>query len=413
MTGGCHRPSRSAARSRDGRAAGLILFLLLLVAAVAIPPAGAVEISLAPSATLTELLSDNLRMATEGHKVVWGSVFSPGLRWGADTELLEVRGEMRANLQRYIGEEELSADDTLLALASRYKLEQRRVGVNGTLVRDSTWTSEVRETGLVLAARRRRARTVDGFWEESLTERVSIRSGYQRADARYAGEGEGLFDYRTQTGKIDLTMDLSERGRATVGGYFLGYQAPSARIRSIDAGVQAGLTRAFSETVQATLLTGVRQVITTSSFGEAGFKDRSWGILGDLEVEKEFEAGRWRGGVGRRINPSGSGSLIQADRLFTSAEREMTEQTGVSIAINGYRNRALRTGSVFPTESFAFNVEPAWRWRWTERWSMYLSYRYAWQKERNAASADSHTVAWQVEYEGLKWIGGVEGVSAR
>lgn len=366
-----------------------------------------------PSVSLREEVNDNILMTPEERKRVWGSAVSPLLRWGGETERLELRADLAASLSRYAGEEGLDANDSSVRFSPQYRLERSRWGGEVSWLRDATWRSELRETGRVLAQRERNVRTMDGFWEASLTERVSVQGQYQLTDVQYAEEGAGLFDYQTRVGSVDLTDDLSERDRAKVAFHLLQYRAPTARIRSIDAGFQAGITRLFSETFSATVSIGARGVITEQSFQETAIRERSRGVLGRLAVEKQFEAVHWRGGWSREVNPSGSGYLIESDHLFTAIEHEIGETVTVSLAADGYRSRALR--SVLPSpESRSFRVEPTWRWSWTEQWSMAVSYRYARQRESgaDAADANANAVIWTLLYEGPKRTGGIEGMSA-
>lgn len=404
-------PPPQSPGGRENALFGLIVFSFFLKALLWGGPAAAAEWSVTPSVSLRESFSDNIRMTPEEHKLVWGSTLSPLLRWGAATERLELHGDLAASLGRYVGESGLNTNDAALKVASQYEWERSRWGLDGNLLWDSTWRSELRETGLILANRRRHSRSIGGFWEEALTERLSLRGEYQRSDIRYAEEGAGLFNYQSETGSVELTDSLSERDRATLGVNLLRYRAPSARIRSVDVALLAGLTHFFSETLSAKASIGGRELLTYESFGPAGRSDRSRGGLGDLTVEKQFEALRWLGGVSRRIDPSGSGYLLQTDHLFTSLAQQMTETVTVSLSVDGYRNRVLRTG-LLGSESRAFSVEPAWVWRWTEEWSMSVSYRFAWQRGVGSSPAESNTVAWTLFYGGTKWTGDVEGLSA-
>ncbi|MGB3942970.1 MAG: hypothetical protein WBK96_15920 [Candidatus Manganitrophaceae bacterium] len=408
MTG---RPLRFF-RSPGNRGVYPISLLFFFVIVLGWGPAVAVEWSMTPSVNLKEELNDNIRMTPGKRELVWGNTLSPMLRVGGATERLALRADLAANLSRYRGIEGLGSNDSSFRLSSQYQhREQSRWGWEGSLLRDSTFRSELRETGRVLAERRRSARTIGGFWEESPAERLSIRGEYRLTGVRYAEEGAGLFDYQTRTGSVDLTHLFSERDWATVGLTLLHYRAPSARIRSINAALQAGFTHLFSETLRLTVSVGGREVITDLSLPGGEITERSRGLLGDLTIHKEFEATRWQGGARRRIDPSGSGYLLQVDHLFTTMERRIAPTATVSLAANAYHGRALRT-NLPGGESRSFSVAPAWRWKWTEEWSMEVSYRYAWQKRDGGVAATSNALTWTVTYLGPKWTGGIEGMSA-
>lgn len=396
-----------------GKGAALLTAFLFFGGAILRPtPSSAVEWSMSPSIRLNEEFNDNIRMIPGEHEPVWGSALSPSLRWGGATERLALQADLAASLSRYRGIEGLDADDASFRISSQYQPRERsRWGGEGSWLRDSTFRSELRETGRVLAERRRSAREIGGFWEESPTERISIRGRYRLTHVRYAEEGSGLFNYQSGVGSVDWTDLLSERDQATAGLTLLHYRAPSARIRSVTAALQAGLTRFFSETLRATLSLGGRVVITGFSLPGVEIKERGRGLVGDLTIDQTFEAARWRGGVRRQIDPSGSGFLTQVDHLFAEMERGITPAAAARLAANGYHSRALRT-ALLGGESRSFNITPAWRWSWTEHWSMEISYRYAWQKGEGGTAATSNALLWTVTYLGPRWAGPIEGMSA-
>lgn len=370
---------------------------------------GAVEMSATPSIRLRGELNDNIMMRQE-QEPVWGNTLSPMLRWAAATDRLALGGDLAATFGRYRGEEGLDANGSSVSLTSEYQLERGRWGVDGIFLRDASWQSELRRSGRILAERRRSARTIDGFWEASLTQRLLIRGRYQLTDVRYAEEGGVLFDYQNRIGSIDVSYDHSERDRIIAAFHLLRYRSPAARVRSIDTGLRVGLRHLFSKTFRATVSIGGRGSISNLSLDEGEIKEHGRGLFGDLRVERDFESGRWTGGLSRRVDPSGSGHLLLSDHLFLNIAREITETVTLSLAVDGYQNRALR--STLPeTKSHIFIIEPAWRWRWTEEWSMAVSYRYTRQRDGGRA-ADANAAVWMFVYKGPTWVGSLEGMSS-
>lgn len=360
-----------------------------------------------PSLSLREEFNDNILME-RGHKPVWGSILSPKLRWGAATERLDVQTDLSARLARYRGVQGLNTNDVSLRVDTQYTLERGRWGFAGSSIRDSTRRSELQETGRVLQERRRSLRSADGFWEKRLTEQMSLRNQYQFSNIQYAGEGEGVFDYQIRMGSVDLTYALSERDSITSGFQVLRYR--SAGIQSLDMGLKVGLIHLFSKTLQTTVSIGGRQISSDSSLGGRENKADEQGMFGAFSMEKRFESALWQGGLDRSVNPSGSGSLLLVDHLFGRFRREISATVEVSLAAHAYNTRALRPG--LPNrESRAFNVEPAWRLRWDEHWSMMVSYRYLWQRTSGGSSTHSNAVNWTVSYQGPKWMDSLEGLS--
>lgn len=357
-----------------------------------------------PSLSFREEVNDNFRMTSGPHRTVWASILSPAIRFGGETEGSEVRGSAQLNVNRYFGEEGLDTTDRFFNLFSRFQWTERTtLGAAAGFTEDSTLQSELTETGLVLNRRQRRLRTLAPTWKGELTERATLEAGYRWTDVGYRDGGAGLFDYRTDTWKGNLAYRLSERDQVSAAVSYGGYRAPSASFRSGDAGVRFGATHLFSERWKGGVSGGAHRIVSGRGAGAAAGRDREWGWLIDADLEREWETATLRGGIGRDIQPSGAGALIQVDRLSVSMEKRAGPTMTFSFGGDAYRSRPFRRDLPRVASSY-YRVRAGWQWRWTEVWSVEAGLSHAAERrERNSREIVANTASLKILYQGTKW----------
>ncbi|HZC68508.1 MAG TPA: hypothetical protein VE201_07835 [Nitrospirales bacterium] len=352
--------------------------------------------------SLKEEFNDNILLTTMPHQTVWGTTVSPELRFNALTENTEIRGSARMNFVKYYGDTGLDTTEQYFQASTAYSMERDVWGLGGAVTRDSTLTGELRETGLVNARVPRDLRSVNPTWKRSMTERLSLQSGYQFADVTYGTTGS-LFAYQTHGGTAGLSYQLSEQDLVEGTGSYLHFEAPSAHSRSSDYGVQLGLTHRFSETLRGSLTGGARRTTSVVTAMGATLDDRRTVWAADGSVEKQFETGVVRGRFSREINPSGAGYLVQVDHLSIAVERELTDTMKGFITGEAYWIEALRREVTIPNGSY-YRIAPTWRWQWNEWWSLEVSYSYAGrQAGGGAGAAEQNVTSVNLTYSGYKW----------
>lgn len=364
---------------------------------------GAAEWSVEPSASLQEEVNDNIRMTPGPHRTVRGTRFSPEMKIGVETERMRIEGYLLMNVNRYSGEEGLDATDYFFSFPSRLHLTERDTLKGEASYRlDSTLQSELIETGRVLDRRQRRLGTLSPAWTRAITARASLEGGYRLTDARYEGNGAGLFDYQTHTGTVRFLYHLSEKDRIGVTGSYARYSAPSIRFRSDDAGVRAEATHLFSETVKGVFSAGAHRTVSAARLQEIS-RDREWGWVVRGDLEKEWESTSFHSGLSRDIQPSGSGALVEVDHLSVSVARRWSPVVTLSLGADAYRSRPLRDDAA-GSKSRYYRIQSGWRWLWAERWSLDASYSYSGQKyEQAPKGAVSNAAHLKVSYHGAKW----------
>jgi len=363
------------------------------------PQVRAAEYSMEPVMSLSENYDTNPELGTL-HRAATGTTFSPSSSFNALTERGELRGNAALNLTRYFDQENLNATEQFYQITSRYPFERNVFELQAGYSRDLTLTSELAETGLVLARKPRKLVTVAPKWSLELTGKLVLELDYQFADAHYSDPS--LINYQTQQGTAQLVYSLSERDKLSLGFDDLTYHAPSSRIRSVESGTSLGLEHQVSETMKGALSAGI--VRTASSFSGLPVEMRSreigWSAEGHLE--KQLETWSLRGGYSREIRPSGGGFLAEVNHLSLFVSKSVTSLLTASLSLDGYLTQAFGLNSPIP-DSHYYKVEQRWDWQWNEHWFLSGSYRYAHQDlSGSPVKAASHALFLIMTYHSPK-----------
>jgi hypothetical protein len=361
--------------------------------------AAATEWSLEPAMSLKGQYEDNPTFIAEHHPAA-GVTLSPGLKFDAQTERLDLQGSLLLNVTRYPTERSLDRTDQYYTVSGLYSAERNRWGLQGSYTQDQTLATELTQTGKVLAWSRRDFYTLNPKWIRTLTEKVTLQADYTFSAAHYFDPG--LTSYQNQQGTVQMETKLSERDQSTLSAYYTSYRALKVVSRSFEYGARIGLTHRFSETFHADLNVGTRNTTSKIETDLYEFHDRERGWVGDLKMEKEFETVLVRGGFTRETEPSGSGYVILVNHPYFFVRKTMTTTLSASLALDLYLDHPVLTGGRIPDSRY-FRVEQRWDWQWTERWSLGASYIYQEQKEYNTQNnLFSNTVYLITTYTGQK-----------
>ncbi len=334
------------------------------------------EWSAEPSVSLKGDYNSNLTLTFFPHAEVWGYWVSPAVTFAGSTETLRVSAKAAADFVRYTGGEDVSFTNLYFPLSARYRREQDTWSLEGGFTRDNTLLGELQQTGVRVSFTQRNRWTVNPAWTRALTEKLSVQGGYQFADASYDnGLRLGLIDYQVHGANGAVLYDMTERDQGQFTGHYVTFSAPDARLRSVYYGATAGMTHFFSETTSGTLSGGPRQV-STSQFG---LKDSELVWLFAANLRAQGERSSLQIDVGRDINPSGLGLLIQTDRAAVTVSSAVTETvtasiTGQILLASGIATQGLAFR--FPDQRYV-SATPKIAWRMTDWWGLTMSYTYA------------------------------------
>lgn len=371
----------------------------------------AAEWSIEPSISLNEEYNDNIRFATLPHPGVLQSRLSPSIIFSSKTEVSEVRGSARLNINRYTGDPLVSdRNDKIFSLLTRLQSERDAWAMNASYTQDSTTESEAVATGIVQPRTQRTARSLAPSWTRSLTERTSLKLDYSYQDVKYA-EHINLNDYTSQQVGGTLQYRLTQQDQVSLSAsYSKTDYAPETAVsntspfyfstttvnKSDRRNVQLGIDHEFSETLSGSVTLGIRNSLSIKEQNQAlclGFicaapvsatsETRGDGSLFSANLDKKFESSKVSGFASRDTNASGSG-LVQTDKFGVSLINNLTENLTGSLGATAYHTQYI--GVIAPGSRY-YTFEPKLNWHFTEWWTLDAGYRYARSEPGSANNA--------------------------
>ncbi len=405
---------------------------LALPLLLAVLSAQAAEWAFEPSASLREEYNDNIRLTPLPHNSVWGTTFSPSVKFAHRTEVSDTSGGLRLDMSRFSGDSGLNRVDQYYSLSSKYKTERDLFGLDASYTRDSTLVTEAQTTGIVLTQAQRGNVTLNPSWTRSLTERNALRLELVYGDTRYgsAPASARLVDYSYWTAAGTWLYQFSERDQLSLSVYDSRFKTGDGTVKSDTVGVQGGLTHNFSETLQGALLVGVRSTKSsvmglqavactpTSSlftydcgvlpgvspppncvvsgghlyclFSSQILVPRSLdstehGTTLNAKLDKKFETGTLSGTLSRELVPSGSGTLVETDRLGFGASKQFSEKWSMAVEGSLQKSRYVG-GGVVGNEVRYYTISPHVNWRMSEWWLLEGGYRYTEQAYKGSGA---------------------------
>jgi hypothetical protein len=249
--------------------------------------------------------------------------------------------------------------------------------LDAAYIRDNTLVGELQQTGVVNRRTQRNWWNAHPQWKHSVTDRLTLDVEYQFTTATYQNAVQfNLFDYTTHLGSVGADYKLTEKDVMSLAGYYQTYEAPFLNLDARYYGLQLALAHRFTETFRANLGGGFRNIQTTQSFlGSSGQStDLVW--VFNASTQKQFERSEASLGFSREIYPSGVGFLVQTDHLSASIRQNMTPTLWASLSADVYWITPTLSPAVIPNSQYLY-IQPMLHYRWSEWWSVELSYRHA------------------------------------
>lgn len=396
--------------------------LALLIGASISASALAAEWAVEPDVSLRTEYNDNLRLTLAPHDSVTVSTLSPRVLLRRTTEISDVSLQGLVNLNRYWDDPSLDSTDYYYNFGASLLGERGQLSLNAGYVRDSTLASELAETGLVAARTQRSSIRVNPRWSRSVSPLSAVGIGYSFADVSYAAsQSAGLTDYRNQDVSVWGSHKFSERDEVQLGAYYAEYETRPAAYESATHGITLTYLRDFSERTKLSAQVGMRRTSATRQaltqvlvptfipglfqivFVPQQIDSRDSGALLNVGIDSKWSARTTlRGRISRELNPSGSGSLVESDRLSAGVSHGFTERTNLNVNASAYRSRfsdaALSRGN-----SRYYALEALLSSRLDEHWSFSAGYRYARQKYEGAhVAADANVIFVSARYDWTK-----------
>jgi len=355
--------------------------LVMMLVASSVSRSGAAEWSAEPSMTVRGDYNTNLLLAPGPQESVWGIWLSPGTKFAGATENLQVSGRAAADFVQYFGGTDRTLTNLYFPLSVQYTTERETFGFDGGFTRDNTLMGEAIQTGVVLSFTQRNMLTLGPSWTHALTERLSAQAGYQYVNTTYEdGLRLGLVNYTTHGGSGALLYQLTEADRVNLTASYTNFNAPDANdLTSEIYSAQLSLAHDFSESITGTITGGPNYVHSSINPGGGQVNSQRTLFVGSASIKKVWEAASIMFDIGRQVNPSGFGLLVQTDRIGMTVTKDFTEQWSASLSAFGLLASAVSSQASltrgFPDSRYV-NITPRVSWKFSQWGQADFMYSY-------------------------------------
>ena len=358
-----------------------------------------------PSVRVRYEYNDNITLTTQPHKSVNGNLIAPKVELGSRAEAWQINGTAEITRRRYPGESSLDRDDNTFKLASQYSIARDTWRLEGTRTLDSVLSEELSaDTGAVQVQKRRETHGVSPEWTRMLTDKTQMQLAYNLSDISYVnGENVGLYDYRYSVASLRLSHQTSERSQIFATAAYSAFHVPATGFDSVSRIFQAGVARNFSETLQGSLMAGVRKTESLTQGGKPIYEPFflggliQTGVTADTRreetsptlnasLDKKFEKSSMNLTATRSLDPSGSGGQVEQDSFDFRWNRPVTSR--FQFKFNAYTlNSRTVEGNISNNDRVYSYAEPGAYWQMSSEWVVNVSYRYTHTKRENEAKA--------------------------
>jgi len=394
---------------------------------------------------------DNIRM-TEDKAEINGVVASPGLTLSAESETAKLGLDSRFDFYRY-DDSGYDTDNQWVELSSSKAFERSLIGLGAQIVRDSTTTSELLDSGRIgTTAQRSEEYSANAFWQWSISENNQLTANSRYAIRDY--RGPGYIGYNYWDNSLGWSYKLGERWSLDVVGQYSQYRSETTtvnvpavfiaayyyppiggtidNIQPGDAGEmgyssenttfggQVGASYHVNEQNSVRLLIGRSRNKTTYPIEDptdicADIYLHGLAPLCTLEPEDNIPNTAtlnwtWAGEVQQlTVNatksqqPSSNGIVIDATRLSAEWSYRITERDRIALSLSGTRNRALTENGVQRLAT-ASNRDYAsataeYHRQLSESWYIDASYQYRHSEYKDFDSeADANAITLGISY---------------
>lgn len=411
----------------------------------------AVDWLLEPNFSISERYTDNLRMQVDPARDNLITTISPGLLLGYLADDNELKTTFKWNELIYHGESELDFSEKVANFNHQFTAENFKTELSGQYAEQSSINTQLDldGNGNLQIQIPRTTRSISPNVTYNLTERNALQLGYSYTDVsfdRIPGLASSLrySDYDNQQYSATFIHVFSEKLTANLTGAYSRFNSagifskttadtetfifPTDRTEVTDYEqqsstllYQAGLQYAFDKQTQLSLSAGMRdtendtfyrQSVTYTAqdfpfvltpppqeFTQSG---SAIGHVFSVDLKHNREWGGFTLNAGQQLNPSSSGSQQQSTTFSTTGYYNISERltTGLTASYQQTESISNFTGGSSNYNRTYSTVSPNIRWRWTQEFSMDLSYAFRQQDYDSLnQSAMSNNVQLQFSYQ--------------
>lgn len=397
------------------------------------PQSYAIEWGAEPAIGVGYEYNDNIFLTTVAHEAVNGFTLSPSLDLSARQESWELRSSTQLTDRRYVNRSDLDADNGTTGLSYVYQTERNQLRLKGAYTNEAAWASSQidPDIGLVQTNTRRATKLAEPNWNLMLTENLQLNLDYEWTAVTYEnGLATNLLDYQQRVPSLTLSDQITSRTSLTAVLAYSEFEVttpqdqivqnsliPTYTTSSRSTYAQVGITYAFSENLNGSLMGGPRKTVssevnipwnsppwtqfispqffycayvqTIDPGASCGLIQQTTTTNGNVfsgQLESTFELTHATLKFSRSVGASGSGSQVQSGNVNLRIDRQITQdRLSAWFEANGYLFTAL-SASATNQDRHYYQLTPGMHWRWTRYLSLDASYRY--QRQRYVGQND-------------------------
>ncbi len=327
--------------------------------------------------------NDNTQLSTNSEIKTFTSDITADAAMGFRTEVSDVSITAKMIDRRFDDNAYLNTNNQFLRLQSAIRADLNLFGLGADYQRESTRTSEFDFSGYSNTNKIKITKSVNPYWDRTLTERTSLRIGGGYTDVTYDdAEFTGLSDYTYESAYLSLQHQLSVQTSLQAVASKSLYTSGSTEFDTTS--IQLGLNHMLSETFSVNLLLGPSY--TESKFvGSGGEEETSdMGRMIDLGFNKKFELTTLSGSLSSSESAGGEGKMTRRTSLNLSLQRKLSARTTFGLSGTAQQNESGGGRTDDSNDRTYFSVEPKLSWKASPWWTITGSYRY--RQSENTAS---------------------------
>ncbi|CAN5294027.1 hypothetical protein BH24PSE2_BH24PSE2_12750 [soil metagenome] len=375
----------------------------LATAALALPlTAAAGDGYFLPQVSAESRYNDNWRLQPDNREQIdaLGAYFDARATFGTRTPRSDVSITPRLRSSYFsdsIDDDRLGSDDQFLSLNAYTASEQARWTFAGDYSNESVLTSELSDvdiddptvdtgdTGRLDVRNERERIVVRPSWAYTYSPKTSFGSGYRFVDVSYDNElVTRQVDYTDHQVDAYLGRQINPRTLLTTRVFASRFEADQIDNETDSLGLNFELARQMTQRVRGSLNLGAQRIDAEFRNPATGMptSESNTAFLFGAGLRREVsEVSNWIAELSRRVNPNGTGFVVQTDQLLLSYRHAFSPRLRGNIGTRVFRIRSLEddVNVNFVDRDYA-RLEGGLDWALTQTWSIFGRYSYTRQE---------------------------------
>jgi hypothetical protein len=336
---------------------------------------------------------------------------SAGTAYSVESERWRLAGNAKIGATRYSANEIKDRDTWRIDTGYNYQTELSHYTIDALTQRDTTYDTELDETGVVTANSERTNNSVSPAWSRQLGQKTSIQASANITDVSYKDTQDTASvsrDYVQRSATLGITRMLNERTRINGGLSYSDYKTDDNLVDYKIRVLNLGASRTFSETFNGSISIGVRESNTARKFdcvelfGICIFTPPTQHSSGrgynfSLGLNKSFESGGASLSLRRDSRATATEGVVQTTQLNLSLHYRFTEKLTGTIVASSSATQGLDDSLSTSVKNY-LSFHPSLGYQLTKQWMISGEYRHRELKTEAEGTDKSNAVYLTLAY---------------